>query len=72
MLHTDQGTADFFEAFVALTIFAKGEFEKKLQGLFYAYDIDQSGGIDRKEMTTFVHSGVFGLCKLLGIREEVS
>jgi Ca2+-binding EF-hand superfamily protein len=35
---------------VALTVFAKGEFDAKIRGLFLAFDLDSSGSIDKKEL----------------------
>lgn len=55
------------EAFLALTVFSKGEFELKIRGIFLAFDTDESGAIDKKELMTLLTHGVCGLCKLVGI-----
>eukprot|EP00347_Sterkiella_histriomuscorum_P018501 403345272 len=61
------GNADFYEAFVALSLFSKGEFDRKIKGIYLAFDQDNSGSIDRKELLMFLYNGIFGLCKLLGL-----
>jgi Ca2+-binding EF-hand superfamily protein len=48
-------------------MFAKGEFDKKVRGIFNAFDIDGNGVIDRKELLTFINSGILGLCKLVNL-----
>lgn len=58
---------NFFEAFVPLCIFAKGEFDKKIHGIFKAFDLDDSEYIDKKEMVVFLHCAIFGLCKFVKI-----
>jgi Ca2+-binding EF-hand superfamily protein len=57
----------FLEAFLSLTVFAKGEFDMKLRGIFLAFDTDESGFIDRKELKTLLINGVHGLCKMVGM-----
>lgn len=52
---------------MALALFAKGEFDRKIRGIYLAFDADNSGTIDRKELLIFLYNGIFGLCKLLGI-----
>ncbi len=68
--------ASFLEAFVALTVFSKGEFDAKIRGLFFAFDLDNSGSIEKKELLNLLQSAIFGLCKLVGIpcphREDIS
>ena len=68
--------ASFHEAFVALTVFTKGEFESKIRGLFMAFDLDSSGSIDKKELLNLLQNAIYGLCKLIGIpcphREDIS
>ena len=61
------GEANFYEAFVALALFSKGEFDRKIRGIYLAFDMDGSGTIDKKELLTFFYNGIFGLCKLLSI-----
>ena len=63
----ETGLASFHEAFVALTVFAKGEFDTKIRGIFIAFDTDESNFIDRKELVILLHHGVYGLCKLVGL-----
>ena len=67
--------ASFLEAFVALTVFSKGDFDHKIRGIFIAFDTDESNFIDRKELTTLLLHGVHGLCKLVGLpvphREDI-
>ena len=69
-------TASFMEAFVALTVFSKGDFDSKIKGLFIAFDQDESNYIDRKELHTLLLHGVHGLCKLVDLpvphREDIS
>jgi Ca2+-binding EF-hand superfamily protein len=48
-------------------MFAKGEFDKKIRGIFTAFDLDGSGGIDRKELLMFISTGILGLCKLVNL-----
>ena len=50
-----------------MTVFAKGDFELKVRGIYLAFDVDESGFIDRKELMTLLVNGVQGLCKLVGI-----
>jgi hypothetical protein len=68
--------ASFLEAFVALTVFAKGDFDYKIRGIFIAFDTDESNFIDRKELTILIQNGVYGLCKLVGLpvphREDIT
>lgn len=52
---------------MALSVFAKGEFELKIRGIFLAFDTDESGFIDRKELMTLLIHGVQGLCKMVGM-----
>jgi Ca2+-binding EF-hand superfamily protein len=56
-------------------MFSKGEFDRKIRGIFKAFDLDDNGVIDRKEFLTFLFTGIFGLCKLVNIplprREDV-
>ena len=40
----------------------------KIRGVFLAFDVDESGYIDRKELMTLLLHGVQGLCKMVGIR----
>lgn len=61
------GEANFFEAFVALALFSKGEFDRKIRGIYLAFDQDDNGSIDRKELLSFLYNGIFGLCKLLSL-----
>jgi Ca2+-binding EF-hand superfamily protein len=35
--------------------------------VFVAFDIDDGGTIDRKELSKFLHSSIVGLCRLLGL-----
>jgi Ca2+-binding EF-hand superfamily protein len=35
--------------------------------VFVAFDIDDGGTIDRKELSKFLFSSIVGLCKLLGL-----
>jgi Ca2+-binding EF-hand superfamily protein len=64
------------EAFVALTVFSKGDFDPKIRAIFIAFDLDGSGCIERKEMLILLLHGVYGLCKLVGLpvphREDVT
>ena len=48
-------------------MFSKGEFDRKIKGIFMAFDLDGSGFIDRKELLNFLYNGIFGLCKLLSL-----
>jgi hypothetical protein len=48
-------------------MFAKGEFDKKIKGIFNAFDVDGSSYIDRKELLMFINCGILGLCKLVSI-----
>ena len=61
---------------MAISVFSKGEFENKIRGIFLAFDTDESGFIDRKELMTLLLHGVQGLCKMVGLpvphREDVS
>ena len=61
------GFADFYEAYTAMTMFSKGEFNTKIKSLYKIYDIDESGEIDREELKIFLKSGILGLCRLLKI-----
>ena len=69
------GTASILEAFVALALFSKGEFDRKIKGIFQAFDMDESGYIDKKELLTFLYNGIYGLCKLVNLplprREDI-
>jgi Ca2+-binding EF-hand superfamily protein len=58
---------NFYEAFVPLTMFAKGEFDKKIKGVFGAFDQDGNQYIDKKELVVFLNTGIFGLCKLVKV-----
>lgn len=42
------------EAYVALLLFANGEFDKKINCIFRAFDMDNNEVIDRKELLTFL------------------
>ena len=66
-LKSKENLVNFHEAFVSITIFADGEFDHKLLGLFRSFDVDAGGSIDRQEMIAFLMAAVFGLCKLLSI-----
>jgi hypothetical protein len=46
-------------------MFAKGEFDKKIHGVFGAFDQDGNHYIDKKELVIFLSTGIFGLCKLV-------
>jgi len=35
--------------------------------MFSAFDLDDGGSIDRKELSKFLFSSIVGLCKLLGL-----
>jgi len=76
LMNKETGTASFMEAFVALTVFAKGDFDSKIKGIFIAFDQDESNYIDRKELHTLLLHGVHGLCKLVDLpvphREDIS
>ena len=48
-------------------MFSKGEFDKKIQGIFKAFDQDGNGGIDWKEHLVFISAGISGLCKLVSL-----
>lgn len=39
----------------------------KIRGIFLAFDVDESGSIDRKELMTLLIHGVQGLCKMVGL-----
>ncbi|CDW74928.1 UNKNOWN [Stylonychia lemnae] len=43
------------------------EFDRKIRGIYLAFDQDDNGSIDRKELLNFLYNGIFGLCKLLSI-----
>lgn len=72
----ETGLCSFLEAFVSLTVFAKGDFDHKIRASFMAFDCDESGYIDRKELLTLLLHGVYGLCKLVGLplphREDIT
>ena len=55
------------EAFLALTVFSKGDFELKIRGIFLAFDVDESSFIDRKELMTLLVYGITGLCKMVEV-----
>lgn len=64
-LKKDGDVVDMYEAFVGMTVFSKGDFDKKLLGLFRSFDVDNGGTIDRQELLMFMYSAIYGLCKLL-------
>lgn len=46
-------------------MFAKGEFDKKINAIFHTFDTDNNNFIDKKEFLIFMNTGIFGLCKLV-------
>ena len=56
------------EALVGMTLFSVGDFDDKLRTLFSAFDLDNSGEIDRKELGTFITDAIYCLCKVVGIK----
>jgi hypothetical protein len=39
----------------------------KIRALFLAFDADEGGTIDRKELVHFLQSAIIGLCKMCGL-----
>lgn len=53
---------------MGMTLFSVGDFDDKLRTLFSAFDLDNSGEIDRKELSTFITDAIYCLCKVVGIK----
>ena len=59
---------NIYEVLITLIIFVKNaEFEDKLLTIFKAFDIDDGGSLDRKELGKFIMCSILGLCKILGL-----
>lgn len=43
------------------------EYDERLVLIFGSFDIDNGGELDRKELSIFITSAIFGLCKVCGI-----
>lgn len=61
-------TVNIRQALIGLTIFSVGDFDDKLYTLFSAFDLDNSGAIDRKELGTFISEAIYCLCKVVGLK----
>lgn len=55
-----------------MVIFANGDYTDKIEATFAVFDLDNSKEIDRKELSMFIRSTIFGLCKLCGIPKPTS
>jgi len=63
----DDGKVDIYQVFIAMAVFSAGNFDDKIKSLFCVFDLDGNGDIERKELSCFIMSGVFGLCKMTGL-----
>ena len=60
----ENGKADIYQAIIGMTVFSAGHFDHKIKAMFAIFDLDETGEMNRSELSTFIKSGIFGLCKL--------
>ena len=55
-----------YEVFIICAIFVKdAEYNEKLLCIFKAFDVDNGGTLDRRELAKFILCSIVGICKLL-------
>lgn len=60
---------NFYEAFIIMVLFCKeADYEERLQLVFNSFDVDGGGALDRRELSHFINSAIYGLCKIVGIK----
>ena len=65
----ENGQINIYEVFIVCAIFVKNiGYSEKLQCIFKAFDIDNDGTLDRKELAKFLMCSVLGICKLFKLK----
>lgn len=60
---------NIYEVFIICAIFVKDtDYNEKLLCIFKAFDVDDGGTLDRRELAKFLLCSILGICKLLKLK----
>ena len=65
----ENSLVNIYEVFIICAIFVTDtDYNEKLLCIFKAFDIDDGGTLDRRELAKFLMCSIMGICKLLKLK----